>query len=130
MTFKDPDVSFALTILSTNQYINIQSMPGRLENKVAIITGAGSGIGLEAAILFASEGANVVCADINGQAADKTAKLIAETVKDGPRALAVVADVGKESDIEKLVEKAVAEYGRLDVMFNNAGISRSGGLGN
>lgn len=85
-----------------------------------------SGIGLETSILFASEGAHVVCADINGPAAEKTVALIAEIAKDAPNATAVTCDVGKEKDIESMVQRAVSEFGRLDVVFNNAGISASG----
>jgi len=100
-------------------------MPGRLANRVAIVTGAGSGIGLETCILFASEGAHVVCADINGPAADKTVSLISEIVQDAPKAIAVVCDVGKETDIKAMVDKTVQEFDRLDVVFNNAGIMHS-----
>lgn len=82
-----------------------------------------SGIGLESAILFASEGAHVVCADIRPEAVEKTVALISEIVADAPRAVAVACDVGKEADIKSMVDKAVSEFGRLDVIFNNAGIS-------
>lgn len=82
-----------------------------------------SGIGLESAILFASEGAHVVCADIRAEAVEKTLGLINEIVADAPKCIAVTCDVGKESDIKSMVDKAVAEFGRLDVIFNNAGIS-------
>lgn len=84
-----------------------------------------SGIGLESAILFASEGAHVVCADIRAEAVEKTVSLISEIVTDAPKAIAVTCDVGKESDIKSMIDKAVAEFGRLDVIFNNAGISGS-----
>jgi len=96
-------------------------MPGRLANKIALITGAGSGIGLESSILFALEGARVLLVDINVDAAQRTADIIAE--KD-PNALAIAikADVGKEADVKAAVDRAVKEWGRLDVMFNNAGI--------
>lgn len=94
----------------------------RLDKKVAVITGAGNGIGLESALAFAAEGAHVVCADINGAAAERAVKLISELEGGAPKAIAVVADVGKEEDIKALVVKAVEEFGRLDVMFNNAGI--------
>lgn len=96
-------------------------MPQRLANKAALITGAGSGIGLESSLLFAQEGANVLLVDINLAAAQKGAALIQERFPN-VKALAVHADVGKEDDIKGAVDLAVAEFGRLDVMFNNAGI--------
>ncbi|KLO15735.1 short-chain dehydrogenase [Schizopora paradoxa] len=96
-------------------------MPGRLQNKVALITGAGSGIGLESSILFASEGANVVLVDINLAAAENVVKIIAEK-SPNVKAVATKADVGKEDDIKAAVDLAVEKFGRLDVMFNNAGI--------
>lgn len=94
-------------------------MPGRADLR----DGHNSGIGLETSILFATEGAHVVCADINTAAAEKTVKLIGEIDAQAPRALAVTCDVGKESDIKAMIDKAVQEFGRLDVIFNNAGIS-------
>jgi len=96
-------------------------MPGRLQNKVALITGAGSGIGLESSILFAQEGANILLVDINLEAAEKAVALIAERTPN-VKTLAARADVGKEADIKAAVDKAVQEFGRLDIMFNNAGI--------
>ncbi|TNY21209.1 short-chain dehydrogenase [Rhodotorula diobovata] len=94
----------------------------RLENKVAVITGAGAGIGLESTLLFASEGAHVVAADINEQAAQRAVNLVAERYPDAPRAVAVKCDVSNEAQVKACVAKAVEEFGRLDVMFNNAGI--------
>lgn len=92
---------------------------GRLEGKVALITGAGSGIGRESALLFAAEGAAVVAADIVGDAAKRT---VADIEKAGGRAIAVTADVCNAADNEAMVAAAEDEFGRLDVLFLNAGI--------
>ncbi|KAF8224806.1 NAD(P)-binding protein [Tricholoma matsutake] len=96
-------------------------MVGRLQYKTALITGAGSGIGLESSFLFAQEGANVLLADINIDAAEKGATLITERFP-SIQAIAIKTDVGKEADVKAAVEKAVKQFGRLDIMFNNAGI--------
>ncbi|GAA6059783.1 hypothetical protein JCM10212_003678 [Sporobolomyces blumeae] len=93
----------------------------RLDKKVCIITGAGNGIGLETALVFANEGAHVVAADINEQAAQRTVDLIAKQ-EGAVKAIAVKVDVGKEEEIKNMVARAVDEFGRLDVIFNNAGI--------
>lgn len=86
-----------------------------LRDKVVIVTGAGSGIGRESAILFADAGAILVIADINASGSE-TAKLI------GDRAKFVRVDVSDWSDSKKLVDTAIHECGRLDILFNNAGI--------
>jgi NAD(P)-dependent dehydrogenase (short-subunit alcohol dehydrogenase family) len=93
-------------------------MSGRLEGKVAVITGAGSGIGRATARLFAAQGAKVVVADVKG--AEETADLI------GENAYWVTADAGLEQDVEGLVSAAGVHFGGLDIFFANAGIS--GGL--
>ncbi|MGQ0652311.1 MAG: glucose 1-dehydrogenase [Betaproteobacteria bacterium] len=87
----------------------------RLKDKVALITGAGAGIGREAALLFSREGAAVVCVDVNEKAAQETAAAIKNSSF-------VTADVSKASDCERMVAEAERAFGRLDVLFNNAGI--------
>jgi len=91
----------------------------RLEGKVALITGAGSGIGREAAVRFAAEGAAVVCADRDEATAAATAGAIAGA---GGRATATPADVARAADCEAMIAVAEATYGKLDVLFNNAGV--------
>ncbi len=95
----------------------------RLQGKAAIVTGGGSGIGEATAVLFGREGARVVVADIRGGTAEGTAGIIR---KAGGAACAVPADVTKANDVERMVQTAVQEYGRLDILVNNAGISARG----
>jgi NAD(P)-dependent dehydrogenase (short-subunit alcohol dehydrogenase family) len=90
----------------------------RLEGKVALITGAASGIGLETARRFAAEGASVVCADLDGEGAERTAAEL-------PRAVGMAADVSSAADAAAMVAKAEESYGALHVAFNNAGIMMS-----
>ena len=90
-----------------------------LENKVVVITGAGSGIGAATAALFAKHGAKVIVSDLTMEKAQKVADGIK---KAGGASLAVQANVTKFEEVEALVLKAVNEYGQLDVMVNNAGI--------
>ncbi len=91
----------------------------RLANKIALITGAGSGIGRESALLFAKEGAKVVVADIQTDAGEETVSLIQT---EGGNASFCHADVSKASDVEQMIEFAEKSYGKLNVLFNNAGI--------
>jgi NAD(P)-dependent dehydrogenase (short-subunit alcohol dehydrogenase family) len=91
--------------------------------KVAIITGAASGIGLESCVLFAKEGCKVVCCDINEAAGLKTLDLIHKFIPASSKpAVFVKVDVSKESDLKHAVEIAEQEFGKLDIIFNNAGI--------
>lgn len=88
----------------------------RVKNKVAIITGGGSGIGRAACQLFAEEGAKVVAADINLDGANETAALVRETGE----AVAVEADVSKEADAQKIADAAVDAFGTINILVNNA----------
>jgi NAD(P)-dependent dehydrogenase (short-subunit alcohol dehydrogenase family) len=91
----------------------------RLTGKVAFITGAGMGMGREAAVLFAEEGARVVVCDINRKAADETVALVE---KAGGQAVAAIGDVAVEDDVKKMVEEGVKRFGALHVLYNNAGV--------
>ncbi len=94
----------------------------RLENKVALITGAGSGIGRESALLFAREGARVVLVDVNEEAGEAVAAEIREA---GGEAVYARADVSKSAEAERMIRVAEESFGQLNVLFNNAGISHA-----
>jgi NAD(P)-dependent dehydrogenase (short-subunit alcohol dehydrogenase family) len=91
----------------------------RLQDKVSIITGGASGMGRVAARMFAAEGAQVVVADVTEPAAQS---VVDEVTAAGGRAIAVAADVSKEADAKRMVDAAVEAFGRVDVLYNNAGI--------
>ena len=91
----------------------------RLEDKVALITGAAGGIGRETSLLFAAEGARVVAVDVNDEGCQETVDLVTAA---GGQAIAVHADVSRATDCEAMVAAAEREYGQLNVLFNNAGI--------
>ena len=96
----------------------------RLEDRVAIVTGAGSGIGAASAAAMAREGARVIVADINEAGARATAAAIE---KAGCRALPLAVDVTRATDNQALVERALTEWGRLDVFYANAGVPQAQG---
>jgi NAD(P)-dependent dehydrogenase (short-subunit alcohol dehydrogenase family) len=90
----------------------------KLKNKVAIVTGAGSGIGRASSLLFAKEGAKVVVADID----EKAAKKVTDEIKSvGGEAIALKVDVSSGADAKKMIDTAVNTFGRLDILYNNAG---------
>ena len=94
-------------------------MADRLRGKVAFITGAGMGMGREASVLFAEEGARIVVADIDGAAAQGTVELID---KAGGQAVAVTGDVAVEADVRRMIDEGVRRFGALHVLYNNAGV--------
>jgi NAD(P)-dependent dehydrogenase (short-subunit alcohol dehydrogenase family) len=97
----------------------------RLAEKVALITGAGSGMGKAASLLFANEGAAVAVVDIDEKLANEVAK---EITSQGGKAFALRADVSNPADAEKMVEETVKRFGKLNVLYNNAGIEGEANL--
>jgi 3-hydroxybutyrate dehydrogenase len=91
----------------------------QLKDKVAYITGSASGIGKEIAVLFAREGAKVVIADLNKQAADATAE---ELKASGAQAIGVAVDVTSEDQVNASVEEAAKAFGGIDILISNAGV--------
>ena len=98
-------------------------MSDRVAGRVAIVTGAASGIGEASAIRLAEEGAEVVCADINGEGANKVAAAI---VASGGRALGYAIDISDSAQCDAIVAKAVELYGAVDILVNNAGVNLPG----
>jgi NAD(P)-dependent dehydrogenase (short-subunit alcohol dehydrogenase family) len=95
-------------------------MQGLVSGKVAVITGAGSGVGRAASLLFSRHGAKVIAADIDLLSAEET---VSQVLAEGGDACAVKCDVADEAAVHEVVRIAVATYGRLDIMYNNAGIT-------
>lgn len=93
----------------------------QLKDQIAIVTGAGQGIGKATALAFAREGAHVACVDINRETATAVA---AEATKLGPKAIAITADLGSVPEIDRMVREVVTAFGRIDALVNNAGVTR------
>jgi NAD(P)-dependent dehydrogenase (short-subunit alcohol dehydrogenase family) len=96
-------------------------LSGRLLGKVAVITGAASGIGRATALLFSGEGASIVMADVNADAGKRVAD---EITQSGGRAFFEAIDVTSAADCRRMIEHAIPKFGRIDILFNNAGIIR------
>src|SRR5437660_10906300 len=94
-------------------------MADRLRGKTGFIPGAGAGMGREAAVLFAEEGARVVVGDIDGTAAAETVKKVEAA---GGQGLAVTGDVALEADVQRMIAEGVGRFGALHVLYNNAGV--------
>jgi NAD(P)-dependent dehydrogenase (short-subunit alcohol dehydrogenase family) len=92
---------------------------GRLENKVALVTGASAGMGNDIAKLFAKEGASVV---VIARRKERLDELVAQIEADSGKAIAVVGDVTREEDVQRAVNTAVQQFGKLDIVINNAGL--------
>eukprot|EP01097_Dermamoeba_algensis_P000891 TRINITY_DN1328_c0_g1_i1.p1 TRINITY_DN1328_c0_g1~~TRINITY_DN1328_c0_g1_i1.p1 ORF type:complete len:299 (-),score=79.82 TRINITY_DN1328_c0_g1_i1:633-1496(-) len=111
-----------LTSIPWKRTLGTSAGAGRLQGKVALITGASNGIGKESALLFAKQGAKVVVVDLNEKGGHET---VSEITKSGGDAIFVRADVSKASDSENMVKAAEQKYGKLNILFNNAGISHA-----
>jgi NAD(P)-dependent dehydrogenase (short-subunit alcohol dehydrogenase family) len=95
----------------------------RLKDKVALITGAGGGIGRASALVFAREGASIVSVDLHADTAEETARLVTDA---GGQAISLAADVSQAAGCEAMVAAAEERFGKLDVLFNNAGVMLAG----
>jgi len=94
----------------------------KLTNKISLITGAGSGFGRACAILFAKEGAKISVVDMDEKTGQETVALLKQK---GGQAIFIRADVSKTSEVEKMVNNTMETYGKIDILFNNAGIPMS-----
>lgn len=97
---------------------------GRLDGKVALITGAGSGFGRATSLLFSEEGANIIVADWVAEGGEETVRMIRNA---GGDAVFVLADVSKAEDVKNMIKVAVDTYGKLDILYNNAGVGGAKG---
>lgn len=97
----------------------------KLDGKVVLITGAGSGLGRQSSLLFSTEGAKIAIVDIDGDRAEQTLKLVSEA---GGDAIALTADVASKSEIDAAVRETVDHFGKLDIAWANAGVVSRGGV--
>jgi len=115
-------ISNKLFYSSINKFSSQSNKIGtRLSNKVALITGGGSGIGRESSLLFASQGCKIIAADINENAAKETVKMI-ENLYGKNIAISAYLDVSKSKNVREVVEQSEKEFQKLNIIFNNAGI--------